>query len=101
VRKKYFASIGDRNWVFGSTVNKAGERYWKDCIRSRVHHPEAQEGAGGLQPFDPAQEMYGETLRQERMAESMAYRKQWAKLFMSQRGLCAVSQRDKQRDRVA
>ncbi|MBR7513159.1 HNH endonuclease, partial [Mycobacterium tuberculosis] len=28
--------------------------------------------------------------RQERMAESMAYRKQWAKLFMSQRGLCAV-----------
>jgi len=92
VRKKYFASIDDRNWVFGSTeVNKAGERYWKGLYSIpstpiRRH----KKVRGDYNPFDPAQEMYGETLRQERMAESMAYRKQWAKLFMSQRGLCAV-----------
>jgi RNA-directed DNA polymerase len=92
VRKKYFASIDDRNWVFGSTeVNKAGERYWKGLYSIpstpiRRH----KKVRGDYNPFDPAQEMYGETLRQERMAESMEYRKQWAKLFMSQRGLCAV-----------
>ncbi|CAG2139208.1 hypothetical protein LMG31506_02078 [Cupriavidus yeoncheonensis] len=94
VRQKYFASVGDRNWVFGTTaVNKADERYWMELysipgtliqrhkkVRAEYH------------PFDPAQEMYGEQLRQERMAERMSYRKQWAKLYVSQRGLCAVCQ---------
>ncbi|GAB3088569.1 hypothetical protein GCM10027081_05020 [Cupriavidus yeoncheonensis] len=36
--------------------------------------------------------MYGETLRQERLLDSMAHRKQWIKLYMSQRGLCALCQ---------
>ncbi|ABF09756.1 group II intron reverse transcriptase/maturase [Cupriavidus metallidurans] len=94
VRKKYFASIGMRNWVFGTNVlGKAGERYWMELYSIpstpiRRH----KKVRGDYNPFDPAQEMYGETLRQERMAESMSYRKQWAKLFMSQRGLCAVCQ---------
>ena len=42
-----------------------------------------------LNPFDPKWEQYSEQLRQERMWESMRYRKQWATLYMSQSGLCA------------
>ena len=94
VRKKYFASVGTRNWVFGTNaLDKAGERYWMELysipsMPIRRH----TKVRGDYHPFDPAQEMYGETLRQARMVENMSYRKQWAKLFMSQRGLCAVCQ---------
>jgi len=94
VRRTYFASVGNRNWVFGSTMwNGAGERYWME-LYSMPSTPirRHKKVRGDYHPFDPAQEMYGETLRQERMAESMSYRRQWAKLFMSQRGLCAVCQ---------
>lgn len=94
IRKKYFGSIGERNWVFGTTaVNKEGERFWME-LHSIPGTPiqRHKKIRGDYNPFDPAQEMYGETLRQERMAESMSYRKQWAKLFVSQRGLCAVCQ---------
>lgn len=41
-------------------------------------------------PCDPQWEMYGETLRQERMLKNMRYRKEWAKLYADQRGVCAV-----------
>ncbi|WP_454736341.1 group II intron reverse transcriptase/maturase [Cupriavidus necator] len=94
VRKKYFASVGNRNWVFGTTaVNKAGEGYWMELYSIpgtliRRH----KKVRADYHPFDPAQEMYGEKLRQERMADRMSYRKQWAKLYVSQRGLCAVCQ---------
>ncbi len=94
VRKKYFASVGTRNWVFGTnTLGKTGERYRMELYSIpstpvRRH----KKVRGDFNPFDPAQEMYGETLRQERMVENMSYRRQWAKLFMTQRGLCAVCQ---------
>ncbi|WP_454741250.1 group II intron reverse transcriptase/maturase [Cupriavidus necator] len=94
VRKKYYASAGDRNWVFGTTaVNKAGERYRLELYSIpgtpiRRH----KKVRADYHPFDPAQEMYGEKLRQERMADRMSYRKQWAKLYVSQRGLCVVCQ---------
>ncbi|AQV94601.1 group II intron reverse transcriptase/maturase [Cupriavidus necator] len=94
VRKKYYASVGDRNWVFGTTaVNKAGKRYWMELysIPSTLIRRHKKVRAD-YHPFDPAQEMYGEKLRQERMADRMSYRKQWAKLYVSQRGLCAVCQ---------
>ena len=94
VRTKYFASLGGQNWVFGTTgVNKVGEDYWMELYSlSGTPIRRHKKVRGDYNPFDPAQEMYGETLRQARMAESMSYRKQWAKLFMSQRGLCAVCQ---------
>ena len=94
VRAKYFASVGARHWVFGTNVlDKAGERHWMSLYSvSGTPIRRHKKVRGDYNPFDPAQEMYGETLRQERMAESMSYRKQWAKLFMSQRGLCAVCQ---------
>jgi RNA-directed DNA polymerase len=44
---------------------------------------------GKYHPYDPQDEEYGETLRQERFLKNMNYRKEWAKLYADQRGLCA------------
>jgi RNA-directed DNA polymerase len=48
-----------------------------------------QKIKGGYNPFDPRWEAYGEDLRAKRLLNSMAYRKQWASLFLSQHGKCA------------
>jgi RNA-directed DNA polymerase len=45
---------------------------------------------GEYNPYDPDWEEYGETLRQERMLKSMRYRREWATLYLEQRGLCAL-----------
>jgi RNA-directed DNA polymerase len=44
---------------------------------------------GGYNPFDPRWEAYGEDLRSKRLLKSIAYRKQWATLYLSQQGKCA------------
>ena len=94
VRKKYFASIGARQWVFGTHVAERGsgpgwlELYSLADTAIRRH----KKVRGDYLPFDPVQEMYGETLRQARMLESMSHRKQWIRLYVSQRGLCALCQ---------
>ncbi|MEQ5838397.1 group II intron reverse transcriptase/maturase [Paraburkholderia acidicola] len=91
VRKRYFHTVGDRNWVFAVPM------VWKDgsaglfdlySTSSTVikRHTKIK---GDFNPFAPGWEEYGEHLRQERMWESMRYRKQWATLYMSQSGLCA------------
>ena len=45
---------------------------------------------GEFHPYDPQWEAYGETLRQERMLTNMRLRKEWATLYMDQRGMCAL-----------
>jgi RNA-directed DNA polymerase len=94
MRKKYFASFGDRNWVFGTEfVEDDGERRWQE-LYSLASTPirRHKKIRGEFNPFDPAQEMYGENLRRDRMLENMSHRKQWIKLYVDQRGLCAVCQ---------
>ncbi|WP_029045995.1 group II intron reverse transcriptase/maturase [Cupriavidus sp. amp6] len=94
VRKKYFGSVGQRSWVFGTTVVKdVDSEVWVE-LYSLASTPiqRHKKVRGDYNPFDPAQEVYGETLRQERLLDSMAHRKQWIKLYMSQRGLCALCQ---------
>jgi RNA-directed DNA polymerase len=92
VRKKYFAIVEGRSWVFGTTVVKDdGDKHWVELYSLAstpiVRHKKVK---GGYNPFDPSQEMYGETLRQERLLQSMSHRKQWIKLYVDQRGLCAL-----------
>ncbi|WP_454739736.1 hypothetical protein [Cupriavidus necator] len=79
MRKKYFARIGERNWVFGTTaVDKKGKPFWVE-LYSLAGTPirRHKKVRGDYHPFDPAQELYGERLRQERMSEDMSHRKQW------------------------
>ncbi|SEH98104.1 RNA-directed DNA polymerase [Paraburkholderia hospita] len=91
VRKKYFHVVGDRHWVFSApVVRDDGSRSLLDLYQlsgtAIKYHDKIK---GEYNPFDPMWEQYGEQLRQGRMWESMRYRKQWAKLYMSQSGLCA------------
>jgi RNA-directed DNA polymerase len=91
VRKKYFHTVGERNWVFAAPV------VWQDGSKGLFEMYQAgstvikrhKKIKGDFNPFDPKWEQYSEQLRQERMWESMRYRKQWATLYMSQSGLCA------------
>jgi len=91
VKTKYFHSVRNRQWVFAAPV------VWKDGDKGLFElyqisgtvikrHTKLK---GDFNPFDPMWEQYGEKLRQDRMWESMRYRKQWATLYMSQGGLCA------------
>ncbi len=44
---------------------------------------------GDFNAFDPEWEQYSELLQQERMADSMRYRRQCVLLYMTQGGMCA------------
>lgn len=92
IRKKYFPPYEGRSWVFATTVTKDDGRRVRVALYSlsatliRRH----KKVKGGFNPYDPADELYGEKLRQERMLHSMRHRKQWMALYRSQHGLCAV-----------
>ncbi len=92
VRKKYFRSEGNRNWMFGTTVHKEDGTQKKLALYTLAdtairRHKKVK---GSYNPFDPADELYGEALRKERMLDSMQHRKQWVSLFRQQNGLCAL-----------
>jgi RNA-directed DNA polymerase len=91
VRTKYFRTIGDRRWVFGVPMTRDDGSKWlfELCQLSDTPIKRHKKIKGDFNPFDPTWEQYGEQLRQDRMWESMRYRKQWATLYMSQGGLCA------------
>lgn len=94
VKKKYFASVEGRNWVFATTVEdgNGGKRWMELYSLANTPIQRHKKVKGNYNPFDPAQEMYGEILRQGRLLQSMSHRKQWIKLYMDQRGLCALCQ---------
>src|SRR5579864_7468735 len=80
VKQKYFHAVGERSWVFGAPVVRDDgskgllELYQISGTVIRRH----KKIKGDFTPFDPMWEQYGEQLRQERLWESMRYRKQWA-----------------------
>jgi len=92
VRKKYFHTIGERNWVFAAlVVNDEGGKELKELYQlSGTAIKRHKKIKGGYNPFDPEWEMYGEELRQERMLENMSHRKQWIRMYVTQNGLCVV-----------
>jgi len=92
IRKKYFHSVGARNWVFAAPVVKDDgskgllELYQITGTPIQRH----KKVKGAYNPFDPQWEQYGEQLRQARLEQSMSYRREWVTLYMSQGGLCAL-----------
>jgi len=92
VKKRYFPPCGNRNWVFATTATKDnGRKAWvalnqlsDTAIRRHI------KVRGSYNPFDPADEQYGEKLRQARMLHDMRHRQQWTALYRSQLGLCPV-----------
>jgi RNA-directed DNA polymerase len=94
IGKKYFHTIGERNWVFAvSVTNEEGSKELKELYQlSGTAIKRHKKIKGAYNPFDPEWEMYGENLRQERMLENMSHRKQWIRMYVDQGGLCAVCQ---------
>jgi RNA-directed DNA polymerase len=92
IARKYWRSVDDRNWVFATPVTtKEGGKVMQELYSlSGTPIERHKKVRGAYHPYDPQWEMYGETLRQERMLRSMRYRKEWAKLYIHQRGLCAL-----------
>lgn len=92
IRKKYWRTVDSRNWVFAAVVPKKDgskglmELYSLPGTAIERH----KKIKGEYNPYDPDWEEYGETLRQERMLKSMRYRREWATLYLEQRGLCAL-----------
>ena len=92
IKYKYFHSVDDRNWVFAVPVaNEEGkttliELYQLSGTLIKRH----KKIKGAYNPFDPEWEMYGEQLQQERMLENMSHRKQFIRMYVDQKGLCAV-----------
>jgi RNA-directed DNA polymerase len=92
IRKKYWRSVDNRNWVFAATVKmEDGSKGVMELYQlSDTPIERHRKIKGKYHPYDPSWEMYGETLRQERMLNKMRYRKEWIKLYTDQRGLCAL-----------
>lgn len=92
IRKKYWRTVGARKWVFAVDIGQ--EDGGKDVLEmyqlSGTPIERHKKVKGAYNPYDPSWEMYGETLRQERMLNTMRYRKEWSKLYADQRGLCAL-----------
>ncbi len=92
VRKKYFPTIATRSWVFATKVDRDdGKQVWKKLYQlSGTPIQRHTKIKGAYNPFNPADEMYGETLRQTRLLNDRRHRQQWVKLYKSQTGKCAV-----------
>ncbi|MYM40489.1 group II intron reverse transcriptase/maturase [Duganella qianjiadongensis] len=92
ISRKYWRPIDGRSQVFAADIDtQEGTKGRLDLYSLQstpiVRHKKIK---GTYHPYDPQWEMYGETLRQERMLESMSYRKEWIRLYVDQKGLCAV-----------
>jgi RNA-directed DNA polymerase len=91
-RQRYWRPIEARGWVFAADVaTKEGSKGVMELYSlpgtAIVRHTKIK---GNYHPYDPQWEMYGESLRQERMLKNMQYRREWARLYLDQRGLCAM-----------
>lgn len=92
IRDRYWRPTESGNRMFAAdVVTKNGNKAMKELYSlpgtAILRHTKIK---GGYHPYDPQWELYGETLRQERMLKNMSYRREWAKLYLDQRGLCAL-----------
>lgn len=89
VAEKYWPTVEGRA-EFATRVRLAdGEPQWMRLYRlADTDIVRYRKVMGGYNPFDPQWEAYGEDLRAKRLLKGMAYRKQWATLFLSQQGKC-------------
>jgi len=92
VKERYFHAIGNRQWTFAAQVqDEAGKQsmvplqYCGEVTIKRHVKVKAE-----YNPFDPAWEMYGETLRQTRMLEDRRHRFAWNYLYSQQAGRCVL-----------
>jgi len=91
IRKKYFYSIGGRNWVFSypHTDSKGEVRYQQLYQLADTDIVRHKRLPGGYHPYDAAQQEKWETVRTARMLHKLKYRKEVLSLYRRQSGRCA------------
>jgi RNA-directed DNA polymerase len=96
IKKKYFKSVGARQWVFMAETGKYlrnGKPKMATLIKasdtSIKRHIKIQAGAN---PFDPQWEEYFEKRLQIKMSNSLFGRKRMHQLWMDQDGTCPICQ---------
>jgi RNA-directed DNA polymerase len=92
IRKRYWRSIGERNWVFACDVaNEDGKKQTMSLYSLASTAIERHTKIKGeFNPYEAKWEEYGEELQRKRMLKNMRYRKEWTRLYADQRGKCAV-----------
>lgn len=89
-KSRYWQRIKDRD-EFAATVKTADGPLTMKLLKLAdteiVRHEKIK---GDYNPFDPAWEVYGETLRTKRMLKSMSYQYETSMLYISQNGRCAL-----------
>ena len=92
IRKKYFHTVGGRNWVFeGELTNNAGRTYTIQLLyASKVRIKRHRKIKGSVNPYDPQWELYLEERRSRKMADSLRDRANLLTLWKEQDGTCPV-----------
>jgi RNA-directed DNA polymerase len=92
IKKKYFKSIGNRQWVFsGKIEGKGGKLRPIHLINvAAVAIKRYTKIKGAANPYDPEWESYYEERLGQKMAEDLKGRRQLLYLWQEQEGICPV-----------
>jgi RNA-directed DNA polymerase len=87
VKKKYFKTLGSRNWVFyGDLDGKELHLFCATAVPIRRHI----KIKGQANPYDPEWEIYFEKRLAAKMTENMTEYRQLLRLWEAQQGLCPI-----------
>ncbi|WP_198328538.1 group II intron reverse transcriptase/maturase [Psychrobacter faecalis] len=87
VRRKYFKSIKNRNWVFSC---QTGDNRTVSLVYTGDFHIKRHvKVKADYNPFDPKWDAYAEKLQQTRTLNSIKHRKLLSALYAEQHGRCA------------
>lgn len=92
IKKKYFQSLGQRQWVFGGEIKNKEGKTRKVHLFNASHAPIKRHTKvkGTANPYDPAWEIYFEKRLGLQMAEDLKGRGQLLYLWQEQKGVCPV-----------
>jgi RNA-directed DNA polymerase len=91
IARKYFGTVGLRNWwFFGRCKGKEGTRTNWICRASRTPVQRHAKIRGEANPYDPQWEVYFEQRLGVKMAANLKGRRQLSRLWREQKGKCPV-----------
>lgn len=92
IKRKYFASVGNRNWVFTGEIYDSTGKTKKVYLRvaSHVQIKRHAKIKGDANPYDPTWESYFEHRIGIKAANSLQGRAKLLSLWKSQNGICPV-----------
>jgi RNA-directed DNA polymerase len=92
IKRKYFASVGNRNWIFTGEIHSSTGKTKKVYLRvaSHVQIKRHAKIKGDANPYDPTWESYFEHRIGIKAANNLQGRAKLLSLWKSQNGICPV-----------